>query len=310
MSRSCPSSTTSGGSTAWWGDRDRRRRPGDGLGGVHPARRHRPAPRRAGPGRGARADRPRPGRPRRQAGGAVAGRRRLAQPVPQQRRAAAAARRARRGAPPRGGRAVLRRRARRPVDAVQPLADPGPGRARLGAGGPPSAHAAPARGHHAPGPAGAGDPAGHQGAGPGRLRGHPGRGLPAGRAPVAPPRPPVPPRCARRWAAALLGRVGGRPPGERRRLLGDRRRGGRRLGGDPAAGAPAGYGAALTWRATLTEAGLPAILLASDDGRPVYQRMGFLPLLRFTVWQHPRHSPARLSAQVVTAAAGRGTLRP
>jgi GNAT superfamily N-acetyltransferase len=55
-----------------------------------------------------------------------------------------------------------------------------------------------------------------------------------------------------------------------------------------------GYGEALTWRATLTQAGLPAILLASDDGRPVYQRMGFLPLLRFTVWQHPRHTRARL----------------
>jgi ribosomal protein S18 acetylase RimI-like enzyme len=53
-----------------------------------------------------------------------------------------------------------------------------------------------------------------------------------------------------------------------------------------------GYGEALTWRAALTQAGLPAILLASDDGRPVYQRMGFLPLLRFTVWLHPGGIPA------------------
>jgi hypothetical protein len=53
------------------------------------------------------------------------------------------------------------------------------------------------------------------------------------------------------------------------------------------------YGAALTWRAARgLRASLPAILLASDDGRPVYQRMGFLPLLRFTVWQHPRGIPA------------------
>jgi hypothetical protein len=89
-------------------------------------------------------------------------------------------------------------------------------------------------------------------------------------------------------AAALLGRVGQRPPGERRRRLGARRRGGRRLGGDPAAACRRGYGEALTWRAARTQAGLPAILLASDDGRPVYQRMGFLPLLRFTVWLHPR----------------------
>jgi predicted GNAT family acetyltransferase len=49
-----------------------------------------------------------------------------------------------------------------------------------------------------------------------------------------------------------------------------------------------GFGAALTWRATLAEPGLPAMLLSSDDGRPVYERMGFLPLLRFTLWYRPR----------------------
>jgi hypothetical protein len=55
-----------------------------------------------------------------------------------------------------------------------------------------------------------------------------------------------------------------------------------------------GYGEALTWRAALTQADLPAVLLASDDGRPVYRRMGFLPLLRFTVWLHLRRTPGRL----------------
>jgi GNAT superfamily N-acetyltransferase len=54
-----------------------------------------------------------------------------------------------------------------------------------------------------------------------------------------------------------------------------------------------GYGEALTWQATRgLRASLPAILLASDDGRPVYERMGFLPLLRFTVWLHPRGTAA------------------
>lgn len=49
-----------------------------------------------------------------------------------------------------------------------------------------------------------------------------------------------------------------------------------------------GYGAALTWRAALAEPGLPAMLLSSDMGRPVYDRMGFLPLYRFTVWYRGR----------------------
>ena len=45
-----------------------------------------------------------------------------------------------------------------------------------------------------------------------------------------------------------------------------------------------GYGAALTWEASLAEPSLPAMLLSSDLGRPVYERMGYLPLVRFTVW--------------------------
>jgi len=49
-----------------------------------------------------------------------------------------------------------------------------------------------------------------------------------------------------------------------------------------------GYGAALTWRATLAEPTLPALLLATDEGRPVYVRIGYLPLFRFAVWSRER----------------------
>ena len=49
-----------------------------------------------------------------------------------------------------------------------------------------------------------------------------------------------------------------------------------------------GIGEALTWRAALGDPALPAMLLSSDPGRPVYERMGFLPLLRFTLWYRER----------------------
>jgi hypothetical protein len=45
-----------------------------------------------------------------------------------------------------------------------------------------------------------------------------------------------------------------------------------------------GIGEAVTWAATLADPALPAVLLASDPGRPVYQRMGYLPLTRWTMW--------------------------
>jgi hypothetical protein len=45
-----------------------------------------------------------------------------------------------------------------------------------------------------------------------------------------------------------------------------------------------GYGAALTWQATLTQPELPALLLASDDGRPIYERMGYRAISRWTMW--------------------------
>jgi GNAT superfamily N-acetyltransferase len=45
-----------------------------------------------------------------------------------------------------------------------------------------------------------------------------------------------------------------------------------------------GYGEALTWVASRLDPALPAMLLSSDDGRPVYERMGYLPLQRVTLW--------------------------
>ncbi len=48
-----------------------------------------------------------------------------------------------------------------------------------------------------------------------------------------------------------------------------------------------GYGAALTWAAALAEPDWPAVLIASDDGQPVYASMGFLRLLRLTLWHRP-----------------------
>jgi GNAT superfamily N-acetyltransferase len=48
-----------------------------------------------------------------------------------------------------------------------------------------------------------------------------------------------------------------------------------------------GYGAALTWAATVVEPSLPAVLFASDSGRPVYERLGYLPVSRWTLWYRP-----------------------
>ena len=54
-----------------------------------------------------------------------------------------------------------------------------------------------------------------------------------------------------------------------------------------------GYGSALTWTAATAFPGNHAYLLASDEGRKLYERIGFLPLFRFTLWQLP---PAGRSA--------------
>jgi hypothetical protein len=49
-----------------------------------------------------------------------------------------------------------------------------------------------------------------------------------------------------------------------------------------------GYGEALTWCATLADPMLPAVLEASDDGRPVYERMGYREVGRMSLWERPR----------------------
>lgn len=49
-----------------------------------------------------------------------------------------------------------------------------------------------------------------------------------------------------------------------------------------------GIGAAVTWAATLADPTLPAMLIASDPGQPVYERMGYLRLTRFTLWFRSR----------------------
>jgi hypothetical protein len=43
-----------------------------------------------------------------------------------------------------------------------------------------------------------------------------------------------------------------------------------------------GYGEAVTWAATLAAPELPSLLIATDMGRPVYERMGYLALMRWT----------------------------
>lgn len=49
-----------------------------------------------------------------------------------------------------------------------------------------------------------------------------------------------------------------------------------------------GYGASLTWQATLADPTLPSLLIATDDGRPVYERIGYTSLFRFSLWSRDR----------------------
>jgi predicted GNAT family acetyltransferase len=48
-----------------------------------------------------------------------------------------------------------------------------------------------------------------------------------------------------------------------------------------------GAGAAVTWAATLSDPTRSAVLIASDDGRPIYERMGYRAIERWTVWLRP-----------------------
>ena len=49
-----------------------------------------------------------------------------------------------------------------------------------------------------------------------------------------------------------------------------------------------GYGAAMTWRATRADPTLPALLIATDAGRSVYEQIGYMSLFRFAVWSRER----------------------
>jgi hypothetical protein len=51
-----------------------------------------------------------------------------------------------------------------------------------------------------------------------------------------------------------------------------------------------GIGYALTAAATTTRTDRPAMLIASDLGRPTYDRMGYVSLLRYTLWLGHRRS--------------------
>ena len=48
-----------------------------------------------------------------------------------------------------------------------------------------------------------------------------------------------------------------------------------------------GYGAAATVAAATVDPWLPAVLITSDLGRPVYERLGFEAVSRWTLWFRP-----------------------
>lgn len=52
-----------------------------------------------------------------------------------------------------------------------------------------------------------------------------------------------------------------------------------------------GIGRALTATATSAAVDRPAMLLASDAGRPIYERLGYRAVLRFTLWAGHRFAP-------------------
>lgn len=48
-----------------------------------------------------------------------------------------------------------------------------------------------------------------------------------------------------------------------------------------------GVGAAITYAATFVDPTVPSVLIASDDGQSVYERMGYIRLFRMTLWIRP-----------------------
>lgn len=52
-----------------------------------------------------------------------------------------------------------------------------------------------------------------------------------------------------------------------------------------------GIGEAMTWTATLLDPDRDAVLISSDLGRPVYERMGYRALDRLTLWTANREMP-------------------
>lgn len=58
-----------------------------------------------------------------------------------------------------------------------------------------------------------------------------------------------------------------------------------------------GYGAALTWHATLADPALPSLLLATNDGLPVYEGMGYVTLFRFALWSRDRPTESSSSKE-------------
>jgi hypothetical protein len=45
-----------------------------------------------------------------------------------------------------------------------------------------------------------------------------------------------------------------------------------------------GFGAAITHAAATTLTDRPSMLISSDPGRSVYERLGYLPIMRYTLW--------------------------
>lgn len=48
-----------------------------------------------------------------------------------------------------------------------------------------------------------------------------------------------------------------------------------------------GAGTAVSWAATCGEPDLPAVLIASDQGRSMYERIGYVLVDRWTIWRRP-----------------------